>query len=78
MPVTSGPPFLCDLSEARFDTVGNEELVMPHVYRAPEVILGMPWSYPVDIWGFAMTGRISSREKTKQQVLTARNSSGRY
>lgn len=28
---------------------------MPDVYRAPEVALDMPWSYPIDLWGFAMT-----------------------
>lgn len=55
MPLTKGAPLLCDLSEARFGDARNTDLVMPDVYRAPEVILGMPWSYPVDTWGFAMT-----------------------
>ncbi|KAL1967093.1 hypothetical protein VTN77DRAFT_3617 [Rasamsonia byssochlamydoides] len=27
---------------------------MPDIYRAPEVILGMKWSYNVDIWNVAM------------------------
>lgn len=27
---------------------------MPNVYRAPEVILGLPWGYLVDVWGFGM------------------------
>lgn len=54
MPLTKGLPALSDLSEARF---GDSELtddIMPDVYRAPEVVLGMPWSYPVDIWSFGM------------------------
>jgi hypothetical protein len=55
MPFTKGSPLLCDLSEARFDDPENDDLIMPDVYRAPEVLLGMPWSYPVDVWGFAMT-----------------------
>ncbi|PIA97368.1 SRSF protein kinase 2 [Cercospora beticola] len=57
MPLTKGPPLLCDLSEARFATSehqSNKDLIMPDLYRAPEVILGMPWSYEVDIWGFGM------------------------
>ena len=33
---------------------------MPAVYRAPEVILGMEWSYPVDVWSVAVMVRISS------------------
>lgn len=46
---------LSDFSEARFDSPGNDDPIMPDVYRAPEVILGLPWSCPVDLWGFAMT-----------------------
>ncbi|KAK1809531.1 hypothetical protein LTR12_016093 [Friedmanniomyces endolithicus] len=55
MPLTKGAPSLADLSEARFEGPANADLVMPDLYRAPEVVLGMPWSYPVDVWGFAMT-----------------------
>lgn len=55
VPFTKGAPLLCDLSEARFDGPQNVDPVMPDVYRAPEVVLGMPWSYPIDVWGFAMT-----------------------
>nr|POE62422.1 serine/threonine-protein kinase srpk [Quercus suber] len=55
MPLTKGAPSLCDLSEARFDGPDNIDRVMPDVYRAPEVLLGMPWSYPVDVWAFATT-----------------------
>lgn len=57
MPFTKGAPLLCDLSEARFGDAHNVDLVMPDLYRAPEVILGMPWRYSVDVWGFAMTVR---------------------
>lgn len=57
MPLTKGAPLLCDMSEARFDHPNNVDLVMPDVYRAPGVVLGMPWSYPIDLWGFAMTVR---------------------
>lgn len=55
MPLTFGVPRLSDLSEARFYSPDNTDLVMPDPYRAPEVILGMPWSYSIDLWGFAMT-----------------------
>lgn len=54
MPLTKGPPSLSDLSEARFGSAEYTGLIMPDVYRAPEVILSMEWSYSVDIWGFAM------------------------
>ncbi|KAK3074287.1 hypothetical protein LTR53_003398 [Teratosphaeriaceae sp. CCFEE 6253] len=55
MRITHGEAKLSDFSEARFDDPGNVDLVMPDVYRAPQVILQMPWSYPIDLWGFAMT-----------------------
>lgn len=38
-----------------FGTVVNGELkrnhdAQPNIYRAPEVMLNAPWSYPIDIW----------------------------
>lgn len=56
LPITRGIPRLCDFGEARFGD-GNEDFhadIMPDIYRTPEVILGMKWSYSVDIWGAAM------------------------
>jgi serine/threonine-protein kinase SRPK3 len=49
MPFSAGLPVLCDLGEAR---VGNKHTgdIMPGIYRAPEVILGMDWDANVDIW----------------------------
>lgn len=54
LPFTFGPPILCDLGEARLGDEENSGDIMPDVYRAPEVILGMKWSYSVDIWNVAM------------------------
>lgn len=54
MPLSSGEPVLSDLSEARLGDSERTDFIMPDLYRAPEVTLGMPWSYPVDIWGLGM------------------------
>ncbi|KAK4983622.1 hypothetical protein LTR50_007105 [Elasticomyces elasticus] len=54
LPLTFGPPVLCDLGEARLGDEEHQDDIMPDVYRAPEVILGMKWSYKVDIWNVAM------------------------
>lgn len=54
MPLTKGEPSITDLSEARFGDQTHTDRIMPNVYRAPEVILCHPWSYPVDVWGFGM------------------------
>lgn len=45
-----GPPVLCDFGEAHFGSDWYSDDIQPYPYRAPEVILDMPWSYPVDIW----------------------------
>ncbi|KAM3495664.1 hypothetical protein MY3957_001032 [Beauveria namnaoensis] len=49
-PKTDGDPVLADLGSARFGQEQYEGDIMPLVYRAPEVILGMGWSSKVDIW----------------------------
>lgn len=43
-------PVLCDFGEARFGQGSYTDDVQPYSYRAPEVILKIPWSYEVDIW----------------------------
>ncbi|GLB01635.1 hypothetical protein AtubIFM57258_000044 [Aspergillus tubingensis] len=50
MPVCSGLPVVSDLGEARFGKEKYYGDIMPGIYRAPEVILGMEWDYKVDIW----------------------------
>jgi serine/threonine-protein kinase SRPK3 len=50
-----GPLLLSDFGEAR---LGPDPLIgdiMPIMYRAPETILYVPWSYPVDIWSVGLT-----------------------
>ncbi|KAK5674942.1 hypothetical protein LTS10_012354 [Elasticomyces elasticus] len=56
MSLTHGVPLISDLGEARrVGDIVSQDLVMPGPMRAPEVILGMPWSYPVDVWSVALT-----------------------
>ena len=55
LPLTSGYPRLCDLGEARSGNEEHDDDIMPDVYRAPEVLMGMNWGYPVDVWSVAMT-----------------------
>ena len=54
LPFSLGPPILSDMSEARFGEVDSREDIMPAEYRSPEVILGMKWTFSVDIWAVAM------------------------
>lgn len=51
-PKEFGAPVLCDLGSAvRLDDgAEHREDIQPNVYRAPEVILDIPWTCSVDIW----------------------------
>ncbi len=76
MPFTKGPPVISDLSEARFSNAEHKDLIMPPPYRAPEVILGMPWTRTVDIWGLAMVVSVWAMERlsavSRVSILTMR------
>lgn len=50
-----GNPKLIDLGEARFGQDSYTEQAMPDLYRAPEVILGLPWDEKIDIWALGLT-----------------------
>lgn len=60
MPLTSGEPILADLGEARLAGESQTGLIMPDVYRAPEVMLGMDWDNKVDIWAIGQTVSFNS------------------
>ncbi|KAI0946357.1 hypothetical protein AcW1_009833 [Taiwanofungus camphoratus] len=45
-----GRPVLCDLGEARFGEYNPMDNIQPYQYRAPEVILDIPWNEKVNIW----------------------------
>ena len=53
MPKKMGSPVLCDLGSAVIGGIEHTEDVQPDIYRAPEVILEVPWSYEIDIWNAA-------------------------
>ncbi|ROT40445.1 protein kinase [Sodiomyces alkalinus F11] len=49
MPITHGMPVICDFGTARMGEKHSGD-IMPELYRAPEVILGMEWDCKVDLW----------------------------
>lgn len=49
MPITFGALVICDFGAARLGERHTGD-VMPGVYRAPEIILGMEWDSKIDIW----------------------------
>ena len=63
-------PVLTDFGTARSSKATHEGWGMAHSYRAPEVLLGLPWSCEIDIWSIGVMVR------TLGQALTI-NGSGR-
>jgi serine/threonine protein kinase len=53
MPITRGPPILGDFGASRTGERFSGD-VMPGVYRAPEIIMGMEWDSKIDIWSIGV------------------------
>ncbi|KAG6859949.1 hypothetical protein C0995_001385 [Termitomyces sp. Mi166 len=45
-----GLPVLCDFGSAVWGGEKHDEDMQPDIYRSPEIILDVPWSYEIDIW----------------------------
>ncbi|KAL4972136.1 kinase-like domain-containing protein [Aspergillus desertorum] len=52
---TEGPMLLSDFGEARIGQGPHGGDIMPLEYRAPETLLYVGWSFPVDIWSVGLT-----------------------
>lgn len=50
-----GPLLLSDFGEVRLGPGPHAGDIMPIMYRAPETLLWIQWSYPVDIWSVGLT-----------------------
>jgi serine/threonine protein kinase len=55
----SGIPTITHFGAARFGEPGEMHAgdVMPNIYRAPEVILGMKWNSKIDMWSVGLMVR---------------------
>lgn len=61
MPITSDPLQISDFGAAVLGRPGQKHTgdVMPGVYRAPEIIMGMEWDSKIDIWSVGVMVRRS-------------------
>lgn len=55
-----GPMLLSDFGETRIGKGPHGGDIMPLEYRAPETLLYVGWSYPVDIWSVGLTVSLNS------------------
>ncbi|KAF4627658.1 hypothetical protein G7Y89_g10500 [Cudoniella acicularis] len=51
---STGHPVLCDFGEARIGDGEFNDDIQPYLYRAPKVILEIPWGKNVDIWNLGV------------------------
>ncbi|KAI8114007.1 hypothetical protein M9434_002134 [Picochlorum sp. BPE23] len=69
-----------DLGSTFFDTDARASVVQSRSYRAPEVILGAPYSYAIDIWSIGcvlvelVTGDILFHKSSGAQMLASMES----
>lgn len=65
IPDEPGDPVIADFGDARIDEgpFEFEEEVMPDVYRAPEIVLGVPWNEKIDIWALGLLVRRSNCDR---------------
>ena len=68
-PKSYGYPVLCDFGEARIGDIEHNDDIQPEVYRAPEVILEMNWTYSVDIWNVGVMVRLRLYDPQPSHVL---------
>ncbi|OLN81064.1 Serine/threonine-protein kinase SRPK [Colletotrichum chlorophyti] len=54
IPDDPGDPVISDFGDAQFGNGPFEGEFMPDLYRAPEIILGIPWDEKIDIWALGL------------------------
>lgn len=50
MPRVWSAPVLCDFGSGVSSGIEHSEDIQPNIYRTPEVIVEVPWTYSVDVW----------------------------
>ena len=64
----SGIPILTDFGQMRLAEPRNNDWWMSDLYRAPEVLLKLPWSFAVDIWSVGVM--VSKKSGGREPLLT--------
>ncbi|KAG7082672.1 kinase-like protein [Colletotrichum scovillei] len=54
IPDDPGDPVISDFGDAQYGEGDFDGEVMPDLYRAPEIILGIPWDEKIDIWALGL------------------------
>jgi serine/threonine-protein kinase SRPK3 len=71
-PSEIGLPVLCDFGSAVCGEERHREYVQPDIYRSPEVILDVPWSYEIDIWNVGCMVGSNPEARSRFYVFSGR------
>lgn len=60
IPKQVSSPILCDLGSAIHGDQHHSVFIQPQIYRAPEVLMGVPWTFSADIWNVGCMVRLKA------------------
>lgn len=66
IPKQVSSPILCDFGSAIHGDQLHSVFIQPQIYRAPEVILGVPWTFSADIWNVGCMERTTAGIKNHE------------
>lgn len=69
VPDDSSHAVLCDFGDAQFGESIYLGEVMPDLYRAPEIVLGIPWNEKIDIWSVGLMVRARRNHQNTKLIL---------
>jgi len=69
IPDNASHAVLCDFGDAQFGEDSYIGEVMPDLYRAPEIVLGIPWNEKIDIWSVGLMVSRTFEEKEIPYIL---------
>ncbi|MCJ1400130.1 hypothetical protein MMC11_003334 [Xylographa trunciseda] len=80
IPDDPGVFVLCDFGDARFGAAEYSGEVMPDLYRAPELVLRIPWNEKIDIWsvGMLIWGLVEGKEMFHDRLPSREQSIGSH
>ena len=66
VPKQVSSPILCDFGSAIHGDQYHSVFIQPQIYRATEVILGVPWTFSIDIWNVGCMVRPIARSSNNR------------
>ena len=66
----TGVAYLTDFGSARVASEPQKDWWMPDTYRAPEVLMGVPWGCQVDVWSIGILVSVLSLNALRLYIIS--------